>query len=162
MKSQSQTLALTQERAVGLTLTNHASRATRAIYQDVLPEVTQDVEEQLTRLHPPATSTAIPALPPNAPFVPVLGDDNFVRLWKKRVANGAAPAVSGFTGDHGLPLLEDSHCLRGLALLIQLIRNGLLSDQCRTYLLLNVQVAYVLSLLERRFTRWRPLLLCTT
>ena len=122
-------------RAVGLTLTNHASRATRAIYQDVLPEVTSAIEEQLVQLHPPATDTAIPALPPNAPFVPVLGDDNFIRLWKKRVANGAAPAVSGFTGDHGLPLLEDTHCLRGLSLLIQLIRNGRLSEQCRTHLL---------------------------
>src|SRR5690242_9568192 len=40
-----------------------------------------------------------------------------------------------FTGDHGLPLLEDAHCLRGLSLLIQLIRNGQLSEQCRTYLL---------------------------
>ena len=122
-------------RAVGLTLTNHASRATRAIYQEVLPEVSQAIEEQLLELHPPATGTAIPALPPNAPFAPVLGDEKFVRLWKKRVANGAAPAVSGFTGDHGLPLLEDSHCLRGLALLVQLIRNGQLSDQCRVHLL---------------------------
>src|SRR5690348_13246004 len=34
---------------------------------------------------------------------------------KKRVANGAAPAVSGFTGDHGLPLLDDVHCLRELS-----------------------------------------------
>ena len=34
-----------------------------------------------------------------------------------------------------MPLLEDAHCLRGLSLLIQLIRNGQLSVQCRTYLL---------------------------
>ena len=101
----------------------------------ILPEITPVIEEQLLQLHPPATPTAIPALPPNAPIVPVLGDDTFIRLWKKRVANGAAPAVSGFTGDHGLPLLEDTHCLRGLSLLIQLIRNGQLSDQSRTYLL---------------------------
>ena len=65
----------------------------------------------------------------------MLGDDRFISLWKKKIANGAAPAVSGFTGDHGLPLLEDPHCLRGLSLLIQLIRNGQLSEQCRTYLL---------------------------
>jgi hypothetical protein len=122
-------------RAVGLTLSNHASRATRAIYQDALPEVTPSVEAQILLLHPPPTSTTIPALPTNAPITPVLGDDRFVQVWKKRVANGAAPAVSGFTGDHGLPLLEDSHCLRGLSLLIQLIRNGQLSEQCRTYLL---------------------------
>ena len=100
-------------RAVGLTLSNHASRATRAIYQDALPEITPLVEDELVRLHPPATSTAIPALPINAPITPVLGDDRFVHIWKKRVANGAAPGVSGFTGDHGMPLLEDTHCLRG-------------------------------------------------
>jgi hypothetical protein len=122
-------------RAVGLTLSNHASRATRAIYQDALPDVTPAIEEELLRLHPPATATAIPALPPNAPIIPVLGDDRFVRIWKKKVANGAAPGVSGFTGDHGLPLLEDTHCLRGLSLVIQLIRNGQLSDQARGYLL---------------------------
>jgi hypothetical protein len=122
-------------RAVGLTLSNHAGRATRAIYQDALPEVTPEVETQLLRLHPPATSTPIPNLPGNAPITPVLGDERFVQVWRKRVANGAAPAVSGFTGDHGLPLLEDPHCLRGLSLLIQLIRNGQLSDHCRTYLL---------------------------
>ena len=110
------------------------TRATRCIDQDVLPEVTPAVEEQLLQLHPPATATAIPALPPNAPIVPVLGDDTFVKLWKKRVAHGAAPAVSGFTGDHGLPLLEDPHCLRGLSLLIQLIRNGQLSPHSRALL----------------------------
>ena len=122
-------------RAVGLTLANHASRATRAIYQEALPEVTAAVEAQLLQLHPPATSTTIPPLPSNAPITPVLADERFVKVWKTRVANGAAPGVSGFTGDHGLPLLEDAHCLRGLTLLIQLIRNGQLSEECRTYLL---------------------------
>jgi len=64
-----------------------------------------------------------------------LPDESFIRLWKTKIATGAAAGVSGFTGDHGLPLLDDPHCLRGLALLVQLIRNGQLNDRCRQLLL---------------------------
>lgn len=123
------------KRAVGLTLSNHVSRAARAIYQDNLPEITPDIEAKLVDLHPPATLTPLPNLPTNASFTVVLPDERFAKLWRERIANGAAPAVSGFTGDHGLPLLEDQHCIRGLALLIQLIRNAQLPEDLREHLL---------------------------
>jgi len=65
----------------------------------------------------------------------VLADENFIKLWKEKIATGASPGCTGFTGDHGLPLLKDPDCLRGLAYLVELIRNGLLDLRCKTYLL---------------------------
>jgi len=128
------------KRAVGLALSNHASRAATALYQDSLPELTQNIQHQLARLHPPSSSLP-PLLPPNAPISPVLPDDKFIRIWKTKIATGAAAGTSGFTGDHGLPLLDDSHCLRALALLVQLIRNGQLNDRCRELLLASPLIA---------------------
>ena len=122
------------KRAVGLTLSNHASRAATALYQDILPDISPEIQRELVRLHPTSTST-LPLLPPDAPISPVLPDDTFVRIWKTKIATGAAAGVTGFTGDHGLPLLGDPHCLRALALLVQLIRNGQLNDRCRQLLL---------------------------
>ena len=123
-------------RAIGLTLSNHASRAVRTVYQDALPQVTPLIERQLEQLHPQAPpDSVIPPLPTNAPFVPVIPDDRFIRVWKNKVATGASAAASGFSGDHGLPLLEDRHCIRGLAAVIQLIRNGQLNERCRSLLL---------------------------
>jgi hypothetical protein len=135
-ENRDQVPAAAVKRAVALTLTNHASRAVRTLYQDTLPEINAQVEAEIIRLHPPLPpSSAIPSLPGDAPFVPVLGDDRFIRIWRRKIATGAAPAASGFTGDHGLPLLEDDHCLRGLAALVQMIRNGQLNDRCRGLLL---------------------------
>ena len=68
-------------------------------------------------------------------------DEHFQTMWRKRVANGAAPGLSGFTGDHGLPLIEDHECLRGLAAMIQLIRNGQLGYDTRAFLFDNPLVA---------------------
>ena len=50
---------------------------------------------------------------------------------------GPPPSGSGWTGDHLFPLIKDQDCLRVLALLATLIRNGELDDTCRSYLLGN-------------------------
>jgi hypothetical protein len=65
----------------------------------------------------------------------VIGDEHFVKIWETKIANGAAAAASGFTGDHGKILLEDPDCLRGMAALVFCIRNGLVDDHCRDMIL---------------------------
>ena len=128
--------------AVGLAYANHLSRAVRSIYQDGLATPDDRVIQALEAVHPaPLHDGPLPDLPPEAPISPVLPDDYFCKLWRTKIANGAAPAISGFTGDHGLPLLEDPDCLRGLALMVQLIRNGQLGDQTRDLLLTTPLVA---------------------
>jgi hypothetical protein len=72
-------------------------------------------------------------LSPWAP--PVVGDDHSIKIWNTKIANGAAAATSGFTGDHGKVLLEDADCLRGLACMVFCILNGLVDDRCRDMVL---------------------------
>ena len=89
---------------------------------------------KLQSLHPEC-GFAIPDLPDNVPFAPIPKEDEFVSIWRKKIANGASPGRSGFTGDHGLPLLEDPVCLRGLMEVVQRIRNGTLDENFKPLLL---------------------------
>ena len=121
-------------RCTALARHNHLSRAVSSLYSGGLAPPDEATAAALRLLHP-TSSSSIPPLPTDSPYRPVLPDSTFVKIWKKRIATGAAPAASGFTGDHGLPLLEDPDCLRGLAYLIELIRNGCLNERCRDLLL---------------------------
>ena len=126
-------------RAVSLSSRNHLSRAVRSLYQSSLAETDPDTLRKLRDLHPSGPSD-LPRLPDSSPVCPVLPDDHFTDLWKKKIATGGSAGVSGFSGEHGLPLLDDPDCLSGLARLIQLIRNGELGPQSRSFLLSCVLV----------------------
>ena len=76
-------------------------------------------QDDMVRLYP-ACPHALPALPENSPFFAVVGDERFVKIWNKHIANRAAAGPSKFSGDHGTPLLQDKDCLRGLAVISDL------------------------------------------
>lgn len=92
----------------------------------------EEAREQLRNLNP-RQDTPLPDLPEAAPRVIIAADETFRKTIKKFVINGSFPSGSGWTGDHLIPLLKDQDCLRVLALLATLIRNGELDDTCRSY-----------------------------
>jgi hypothetical protein len=96
----------------------------------------EEAREQLRNLNP-RQDTPLPDLPEAAPRVIIAADETFRKTIKKFVINGSSPSGSGWTGDHLTPLLKDQDCLRVLALLATLIRNGELDDTCRSHLLGN-------------------------
>jgi hypothetical protein len=124
-------------RSVGLQRSGHTSRAVRALDNTALMDASSPgLLQNMNNLHPPS-EFQLPPLPDNAPYMPVPADDKFVKIWRTRIATGAGPGPSMFTGDHGLPLLEHPECLRGLASLVQRIRNGrlVLDDRFKDLLL---------------------------
>jgi hypothetical protein len=123
-------------RVVAQERSRHTSRAVRAIYNSNLVDIasSQSAQEDMVRLHPECPYP-LPALPPDSPYFAVAADDNFAKIWRKHIANGAAAGPTKFSGDHGLPLLDDPDCLRGLAVIIQRICNGTLPDAFKPVLL---------------------------
>jgi hypothetical protein len=81
-------------RAVGLERAGHTSRAVRALDNIAMadPSESTAIEQDLANLHPSCDPPIARA--PLAPFVAVPADDAFVKLWKSRIANGAAPGPS--------------------------------------------------------------------
>ena len=111
-------------RAVALERSRHTAKAVQAIYNSGLVDIASSsaAQEDMERLHPSGPPD-LPPLPPNSPFFAVKGDDHFIKIWKQKVANGSAAGPTQFSGDHGLPLLEDPDCTRGLAVIVQRICN---------------------------------------
>ena len=56
------------------------------------------------------------------------------------MANGSAPAGSGWTGDLLNALVDDCDCLAGIASLVKDIINGSLPDACRPLFLSSILV----------------------
>jgi len=108
-------------------------RAARALTQQPLVDVSPDDVTRLKALHPPA-SAPLPAPPPGV-RVPIAFDARDVAdIISRKVANGSAPATFGWTGEHLLPLLQDSSCLSNLTVLLEDIANGSLSSEARDLL----------------------------
>ena len=125
----------TVSRVVDLARAGHLSRAVRiGSSTGLLPLDTPEQQAALARLHP-ESDHVLPQLPAEAPFVPVLADDNFKKLWKQSMATGASAGPSLSSGDHALPLLDDQDTCRGLACIVQRIRNGRLDDTFKPLLL---------------------------
>jgi hypothetical protein len=120
----------------------HYSRAAQTCAQSGCTDVSSDADAiaELQRLHP-IQDDPLPDLPEDAPLVIVAADDSFRKTVKKFVITGAAPSGSGWTGDHLAPLIDDADCLRVLALITTLIRNGELNNICRGYILGGVLFA---------------------
>ena len=122
-------------RANDLMDAGHVKRAAQSLSKPgSLKTPTQDVIDQLAVLHPQGPE--ITARPPDNPqFVPVIPDEEFVALIRSKLANGASPGPSGWTGDLLLHLTEDEECLRGIAAITEDIRNGVLSDADKDFIL---------------------------
>ena len=95
--------------------------------------------DTLESLHPPA-SDAVPPLPEDAPTVQQVDTDALAKLVRRDLANGSAPAASGWTGDLVLALIDDSDCLNGLASLVKDIINGTLPVEARTLLVSSILI----------------------
>ena len=74
--------------------------------------------DNLQALHPPASDPALP-LPDDATQLQQVDSDVLASIVRRSLANGSAPAGSGWTGDLLLALIDDSDCLSGLACLVK-------------------------------------------
>ena len=147
----------TATRVIGLARSDHIGRAAQAAENaSGLLDVSDPViEAKLARLHTPAPAAPLPRCPAAAPFVPVLADAAFKRLWTNKVASGASAGPSKNTGDLALPLLDNPDTLRALAIMVQRIRNGRVSNRTRRHILASVLVAP-----EKKDGEPRPITVC--
>jgi hypothetical protein len=108
-------------RAVGLARSGHISRAVKGLSQEGLADASSaTVLSQLQDLHPDGPVN-LPPRPTDSPVTSIEPNEAFVSLWRKRIANGASAGCSGFSGDHGLALLSDQDCRRGIVSIVQRI-----------------------------------------
>ena len=127
-------------RAVAMERAGHTSRGVRALHDEGLLDASQPEHLRSLRALHPGCDRPMPR-PPATAASAIVANEQFAKVWKERLANGASPGPTGFSGDHGLPLLEDPDCLRGMALLVQRIRNGRFSERFREMFLSCILVA---------------------
>jgi hypothetical protein len=109
------------------------SRAVRVLTQGVPADPTSDTVSKLKELHP-GNKRSVPAPPANG-AVPIAIDDNLLRkIIKRRLANGSAPGISGWTGELILVLSQCEHCLAGLKAIVSDGLNGRLPEASRNSL----------------------------
>jgi len=92
----------------------HIGRSAKALLQEDLPPITGATIASLKKLHP---------------VNPMM-----VRLIKGKMANGAAPGPSGWTGELLEALTDDPDWVRCVCILIEDIINGNLRSDARSYL----------------------------
>ena len=133
-------------KAVSLIRTNHVGRAAKQLAQSrhQLPQQdTEELVEQLAALHPqcdtkgakPTTSVPITCSHTTVIDVKHPDEDRAFCQFIRRLSNGSAPGLSGWTGDMLTVLLSSRDCKRGLARLICDINNGTLPESAKQYLL---------------------------
>ena len=122
--------------AVNLAKRGHLQRACKVLQRPPSHPTTEDVVSQLRALHPQRTNEA-PPLPglPDGPPSPTPVTPALVKKIIKRIANGAAPGPSGWTGETLLCLSRDEECLAGICSLVGDIINDRLSFVSRSALL---------------------------
>lgn len=123
----------------------HISKATKVLNQPCsnLDTTSQaNIIEQLKKLHPQNKgfdSESIPIMPTNNYLVTINLNDSkenksFCKFIKK-MNNGSAPGISGWTGDMLVTLIANKDCKYGLAQLICDIINGKIPEEAKDYLL---------------------------
>ena len=111
----------------------HLSRATKTLLQGNLAPMNASTAQSLRDLHP-RQSAAVPPLPELSPRI-VVDPEVIAELVNSRIATGAAPAYSGWTGELLQCLVGDSDCLNGLSAIVEDQLNGTLDDVSRDYIL---------------------------
>ena len=99
-------------RAKSLTQQGHLSRTTRVLFQQGLAPLDNKTLDDLETLHPPA-SDPVPPLPDNAPRLQLVDTVVLARIIRRSIANGSAPAGSGWTGDVLNASIDDCDCSFG-------------------------------------------------
>ena len=97
--------------------------------------ITESVVSQLRDKHPAGDLDNLPALPGGAPLGLAVNMRFLKRTVGRKIANGSAPDLFGWTGELLQTLMRDRDCLRVLALLVAHIRDGMLNDDIRALLL---------------------------
>lgn len=104
-------------------------------------EPTDDIVEQLHRLHPaPTVNEELPS-PLNTSPTGLPVSRAKLRLAGKKIANGSAADLFGWTGELLTPLLRDKDCVSLLTTIAAYIRDGLVTGVGRDWLLASWLVA---------------------
>ena len=118
------------------------TRACSALAQSAPAPIDEATLSRLRELHPAATES-MPPVPTNKAIDIVAVDSaTLLTLIKRRVNNGSAPGLSGWTGSH-LQLIADSGreaAVSGLCLLVKDIANGVFGGATKQRLLASVLV----------------------
>ncbi len=96
--------------------------------------------DALSRLHAPASSSALPSLLSSAPRIHV-DSSILAMLVNEKVANGSAPGFSDWTGEHLQALVGDSDCMAGIVAIVEEIVNGDFAEDARVLLLSSSLIA---------------------
>lgn len=121
-------------RAVSLVRQGYPGRAVRALTQGGIADPTPATLETLRRLHPPAPQQPIPPLPAVIPALTVIDPADFRSFVKRRICNGSAPGISGWTGDLIHMLCDDEVCLQGFVDMCTTIAHGLPTAHAKLHL----------------------------
>jgi hypothetical protein len=124
-------------RAKELALDGYISKAAKALFQNPTrdPRHHPSIISDLQALHPPGPHpSALPSLPPDAPFVQVPADKNF-QSHLVGIDGGQGTSISQQSRNQIAVLVYNDICLAGLAALITDIINGVLGTKSKRLLL---------------------------
>ena len=126
-------------KAATLVYEGHPRRAVRGLASEGVPSITQRTIDNLKNLHPQGPSK-LPRCPQEAPEVLRIDKDKVKDIIKRELANGSAPARSGWTGDLLKALIDDEQCLDGLTTMTMSIANGRVKGRAKALLLSSVLI----------------------
>ena len=122
--------------AVAHMRSGYVQRAARSLTQNdsaVNPSSDADIA-LMSELHPRCPS-ALPCLPLSSTDCVNMIDSATVQHVLKKICNGSAPGLSGWTAEHLRVLINDTSCMSGLAKLVSDIVNNRLSTRARSYII---------------------------
>ena len=133
------------------------SRASKCLTQSGLANIDEEAIQALADLHPDFEGE-LPRLPDDHQPLIAVNPSEMIKAIKKKVANGAAPGPSGWTGEMLLPLIRDQDCIEGLAALVLDMANDSLDVHSKRLLTSSL----LLGIPKKDSRKLRPLALGET
>jgi hypothetical protein len=128
------------DKATSLVYEGHARRAVQSLARTGAADMDETRLAKLKGLHPKRGNSPLPNPPAHAPRVMQVDKEKLVEIIRMRLANGASPGRSGWTGDLLKALIDEPECIEGLATITLLIINGDISGKLKQVLLTSVLV----------------------
>jgi len=125
-------------KATAKTARGYVKRAAASLLQRPILEATPEVIAKLEALHPPRLDQIPPQAAASDRVIP--NEKDFRSLIHHKVANGASPGPSGWTGDMIRLLADDQDCRRGLLTLTADLCNGNIPPEAQHLLRLSILV----------------------
>ena len=144
-------------RAVQYARRGYLSRAAKCLTQSGLASIDDEAVQALQDLHPDYEGE-LPQLPADHQPLVAVNTESMIKAIKQKVANGAAPGPSGWTGEMLLPLLKDQTCTEGLAALVLDMTNDCLDAHSKRLLTSSL----LLGIPKKNSRKLRPLALGET